>query len=114
MGHDMTRRYLSLDELRELILADIARDEWVTANAIRIRNRIGGQCAIWRVAIVLERLAADGELELKAGARKRYYRLPQPQPEPSRDVAAEVGTARMLERKRPVGFTAWHDAEPTT
>ncbi len=82
MGHDMTRRYRSLDELRELILADIARDESVTANAIRQRNRIGGQCAEWRVALILERLAADGVLELKAGARHRYYRRP-PRPEPT-------------------------------
>lgn len=71
----MSRRYRSLDELRELILADIADGEWVTPNAIRQRNRIGGQCAAWRVALVLERLAADGELELKPGTtRHRYFR----------------------------------------
>ena len=71
----MSRRRYTLAEVRERVLADIADGEWVTPNQVRQRLGIGGACAHWRVAVVLERLAADGELELKPGTtRHRYFK----------------------------------------
>jgi hypothetical protein len=53
------RRHESLADLRELIRADIAPDEWVTVAGIHERLRIGGQCSAWRI---------------RAGKRYRYFR----------------------------------------
>jgi hypothetical protein len=77
----VTRPRLTLSQLRELIVDDIADGETVTANAISQRLRLGSGVNHYRVALTLERLAADGLLELKAGARHRYFRRPQ-QPQP--------------------------------
>ena len=76
----MKRRRLTMVELRELILRDIAADETVTPNAIAVRNRLGSGINAYRVPLVMERLANDGLLEIRAGARHRDFRRKESTP----------------------------------
>lgn len=69
----------TLAELRREVL-DVLDDlypEWTTPTAVqRLLLSPGGPGGAWwfRVALVLERLAADGEVELQAHGRVRRFR----------------------------------------
>ncbi len=72
---------LHLDDMREIILRYLD-DEWRTSTQFYEgfkkagKHKLGG-CGWMRVSLVLERLAADGEAEIKVRGRRRYFRRPQ-------------------------------------
>ena len=70
----MTRR-LSLADLRALVLA-LLDDEWRSPSDFRSRLRLDAGLEWYKLCLVLERLAGDGDAELKAkrGSSVRKYR----------------------------------------
>ncbi len=75
----MSRRRLGLDELRELVLSELERDgEWWTPSDFRKAFLADGyKLGIngWdRCALTLERLANDGEAEIKIRGARRSFR----------------------------------------
>ncbi len=69
----MSRR-LSMVGLRRVILRQLG-DEWVTPYELSDRLGVGHGDGYLKVALVLERLANDGEIELRPiGNRRRFRR----------------------------------------
>lgn len=70
----MTRR-LSLRDLRSTVLVELD-DEWCSPSEIGRRLGLGHGIDHYRLALVLERLAADGYAELRArpGSSVRKFR----------------------------------------
>ncbi len=71
-------RRLTLAQLRRRVLSELG-DQWTTPTALTRRLDLGNGVDWFQVALVLERLAADGVLELKRpGARVRRFRRRRP------------------------------------
>jgi hypothetical protein len=65
---------MKLREIRQAVLWELD-DEWVTSTEMTDRLGLGHGIDWLRVALVLERLAADGLAELKRpGSRTRRFR----------------------------------------
>ena len=67
----MTRRP-NLREIRRWLLAELDH-EWRTPSELQQRLSLPGS-EWYRVALILERLAADGQAELRVGGRVRRFR----------------------------------------
>jgi hypothetical protein len=73
-------RHLPLHVLRERAL-DALGEEWLTVTDVRLRLGLPAGRDWYRLALVLERLAADGFAELYTpapGSSRRKYRRPRP------------------------------------
>jgi hypothetical protein len=68
----------TLGDLRRGVL-DVLGDEWMATTRVADELQVGHGLNWYRIALVLERLAADGEIELKRPARKvRRFRKRRP------------------------------------
>jgi hypothetical protein len=76
----VTARRLTLEELHRLAVSTIGT-EWTTTYALGRRLGIGASgMNNYRLALVLERAAADGYLELRRAGTRRYFRFFTPEP----------------------------------
>jgi hypothetical protein len=64
---------LSLADLRRLILAELDGD-WITPTEVGAALGLGKGLDWYRVSLLLERLAHDGEAEIRISGRRRYFR----------------------------------------